>query len=46
MSPNRSGKTRAVKIAPGVTIGGGKPLVFFLGPCAIEGLQVSLRAAG
>jgi 2-dehydro-3-deoxyphosphooctonate aldolase (KDO 8-P synthase) len=38
-------KAPAVKIAPGVSIGGGKPLVFFLGPCAIEGLQVSLRAA-
>ena len=38
-------KTRAVRIAPGVTIGGGKPLVFFLGPCAIEGLRASLRAA-
>jgi 2-dehydro-3-deoxyphosphooctonate aldolase (KDO 8-P synthase) len=28
-----------------VAIGGGKPLVFFLGPCAIEGLPQSLRAA-
>jgi 2-dehydro-3-deoxyphosphooctonate aldolase (KDO 8-P synthase) len=35
----------AVTIAPGVTIGGGRPLVFFMGPCAIEGLKPSLRAA-
>jgi 2-dehydro-3-deoxyphosphooctonate aldolase (KDO 8-P synthase) len=38
-------KSPAVRIAPGVAIGGGKPLVFFLGPCAIEGPAVSLRAA-
>jgi 2-dehydro-3-deoxyphosphooctonate aldolase (KDO 8-P synthase) len=37
--------TPAVTLAKGVTIGGGKPLVFFLGPCAIEGLDASLRAA-
>jgi len=35
----------AVPLAKGVSIGGGRPLVFFLGPCAIEGLDVSLRAA-
>ena len=38
-------KAPSVRIAPGVAIGGGKPLVFFLGPCAIEGRKVSLRAA-
>jgi 2-dehydro-3-deoxyphosphooctonate aldolase (KDO 8-P synthase) len=38
-------KTTAVPLAKGVTIGGGKPLVFFLGPCAIEGLEVSIRSA-
>jgi 2-dehydro-3-deoxyphosphooctonate aldolase (KDO 8-P synthase) len=36
---------RPVPLAPGVAIGGGKPLVFFLGPCAIEGRAISLRAA-
>jgi 2-dehydro-3-deoxyphosphooctonate aldolase (KDO 8-P synthase) len=36
---------RPVPLAPGVAIGGGKPLVFFLGPCAIEGRGISLRAA-
>ena len=45
MAKGRPAKSRAVRIAPGVEIGGGKPLVFFLGPCAIEGLQVSLRSA-
>ncbi len=35
----------AVPLAPGISIGGGAPLVFFLGPCAIEGLKPSLRAA-
>jgi len=38
-------KTPVVPLAPGVSIGGGRPLVFFLGPCAIEGLAISLRAA-
>ena len=38
-------KTRAVPIAKGVAIGGGRPLVFFMGPCAIEGLALSLRTA-
>ena len=37
--------TPVVTLAKGVRIGGGKPLVFFLGPCAIEGLPSSLRAA-
>jgi 2-dehydro-3-deoxyphosphooctonate aldolase (KDO 8-P synthase) len=35
----------AVSLAKGISIGGGRPLVFFLGPCAIEGLEPSLRAA-
>jgi len=38
-------KTPVVSLAKGVSIGGGKPLVFFLGPCAIEGLAVSIRSA-
>ncbi len=38
-------KTPVVPLARGVSIGGGKPLVFFLGPCAIEGLEVSIRSA-
>jgi 2-dehydro-3-deoxyphosphooctonate aldolase (KDO 8-P synthase) len=37
--------TAIVPLAKGVSIGGGKPLVFFLGPCAIEGLEVSIRSA-
>ncbi len=38
-------RTPVVALAPGIAIGGGRPLVFFMGPCAIEGLAVSLRAA-
>ena len=38
-------KTPVVPLAKGISIGGGKPLVFFLGPCAIEGLDVSIRSA-
>jgi 2-dehydro-3-deoxyphosphooctonate aldolase (KDO 8-P synthase) len=45
VAKGRPAKSRAVRIAPGVEIGGGKPLVFFLGPCAIEGLEVSVRSA-
>ena len=41
----RTPKTPVVPLAGGVSIGGGKPLVFFLGPCAIEGLKVSIRSA-
>jgi 2-dehydro-3-deoxyphosphooctonate aldolase (KDO 8-P synthase) len=43
--PAPSPRTAPVLLAKGVSIGGGKPLVFLMGPCAIEGMRVSLRAA-
>ena len=37
--------TRAVSVAPGVTIGGGRPLVLIGGPCAIENETHALMTA-
>lgn len=46
MRRRKAGKAPpAVALAKGISIGGGGPLVFFMGPCAIEGLAVSLRTA-
>jgi 2-dehydro-3-deoxyphosphooctonate aldolase (KDO 8-P synthase) len=42
---SKAGRTASVDIAPGVRIGGGAPLVFFLGPCSIESPKVTLAAA-
>ena len=36
---------RRIDIAPGYTIGGGEPLLFFAGPCVIESRAHSLRMA-
>lgn len=36
---------RTVSIAPGISIGGGQPPVFFAGPCVIESRQHSLAMA-
>jgi 2-dehydro-3-deoxyphosphooctonate aldolase (KDO 8-P synthase) len=38
-------KAASIPLAKGISIGGGRPLVFFLGPCAVEGLDISLRTA-
>lgn len=43
--PAPTPRAAAVPLARGVSIGGGRPLVFLMGPCAIEGMRVSLRAA-
>src|SRR5262252_1296093 len=37
---------RSVTIAPGYTIGGGEPPLFFAGPCVIESRAHSLAMAG
>jgi len=41
----RAVNTAPVELAPGVVIGGGRPLVFIAGPCVIETREQTLRLA-
>lgn len=38
--------TRTVEIAPGVTVGGGRPFALFAGPCVIESRELCREVAG
>ncbi|MHC4821027.1 MAG: 3-deoxy-8-phosphooctulonate synthase, partial [Planctomycetota bacterium] len=45
MASRKRIRTPVVRITKDISIGGGKPLVFFLGPCAIENRKDAVAAA-
>ena len=45
MASGKRIRTPVVRITKDISIGGGKPLVFFLGPCAIENRKDAVAAA-